>query len=708
MAFSKRAQVGKIVNRQQGGGPSKAGIPSSIGRNSQLIFRLKARSYASPAKKALLYGALIDGPITNSTITLKSLDGTILGITTSTSTGEFSFSSNLLQPNTYYIIETSSGTDTVTNLQIIVGLTLLLKTDSTGNGNIVVSPVSTILQEMIASDVNSLSTLTTEQIDTLVLQNKTLLSNYLSTNSTDIANIETTNFLKTNDVDLYKENAALYSYLMSTSEVAENTLDERQPIVELVNILKGSTSTEPTIRGVLSSELTSYTDSLTVNNNGDTINNLINGINSESSITNINNSLTTSYTNVSYPKQYDWVLTKNIVVDNSAYGVGIDPSGRYLAHTRDQRIPNNGKIVGIIYDLSNNSEVAIPNVTNDTSGELFDLTMNDKYVVVGTNATKTSQTSFAQGKGYVRVYKRTGETWASMIDISGTISGDSFGYGLGLNGDNLIVSAYRSSLYNDASGVTRIYELNSSTNTATQVVADIVGEPGSFLGANDGTAISSKYAVIGSSRSKKVESNTNYSSGKALVYKKGNNGSWTLMQTIYPETKYLNGEKGHFNTDGSVKDPSSAHLTFGFSTSITDEYLAIGAYFYSDVSGSLIKSKTGYVSLYKINAAETNWDYITTFVGEHANGNYGYDIKLTKDFLFVSALNYKNATNVYGMVYVYEKGPYNAWGFKNKLINPLTTSTLTSSFGYKMDMNGEYLAVADGLKNFYLYKKTEL
>jgi hypothetical protein len=59
-------------------------------------------------------------------------------------------------------------------------------------------------------------------------------------------------------------------------------------------------------------------------------------------------------------------------------------------------------------------------------------------------------------------------------------------------------------------------------------------------------------------------------------------------------------------------------------------------------------------------------------------------------------------------VYVYEKGPYNAWGFKNKLINPLTTSALLSSFGYKMDMNGEYLAVTDGIKNVYLYKKTEI
>jgi hypothetical protein len=498
---------------------------------------------------------------------------------------------------------------------------------------------------------------------------------------------------------------------MTTSEVAENALDERQPIVELVSILKGSISSETNIRDVLSSELTSYTDSLTVNNNGDTINDLITGINSQTSITTINTALSNSYTDVSYPKQYDWGVTYNKVVNGNAYGIGIDPSGRYLAYTKIQTEPNRGKIVGIIYDLSNNVEVtSIPNVVNDTSGELFDLTMNDKYVVVGTSIAKTSQTSFANGKGYVRVYKRTGETWVSMIDISGTSSGDGFGYGLGLNGDNLIVSAFKSSLYDDASGVTRIYELNSSSNTATQVVDDIKGEPGKSLGANDGTAISSKYAVVGSSKSIKSESGINYSSGKAIVYKKGTNGRWTFMEIIYPETKYLNGAKGHFNTDGSPKDPSSVTLSFGFSTSITDEYLAIGAYYYSDVSGSLIKSRTGYVSLYKINADETKWEYITTFVGEYANGGYGYDIKLTKDFLFVSALDYKKASKLNGIVYVYEKGPYNAWGFKNKLINPLTTPplSLTSSFGYKMDTNGEYFAVTDSVQNVYVYKKTEL
>ena len=95
MAFSKRAQAGKIVNRPQGGGNSKSGIPSSIGHSSQLIFRLKARSYVSPANnKKAISGSLLEGPISGATVALKALNGTILAITTTDTNGNFSFNSD--------------------------------------------------------------------------------------------------------------------------------------------------------------------------------------------------------------------------------------------------------------------------------------------------------------------------------------------------------------------------------------------------------------------------------------------------------------------------------------------------------------------------------------------------------------------------------------------------------------------------------------
>ena len=713
MAFSKRAQTGKIVNREQNGGHKKSGIPSSIGRNRQLIFKIKSRSYTPQRLNSNQIGGIVlDGPISGATITIKTIaNGTIIGTTVSNSVGEFSFGSNVvLQPNTYYLLESSTGTDTITNLTIEVGLKLFIKTDATGYASVVISPVSTILNEMISLDLNDsdINQLTTEQIDGIVSTNKELLVNYLDTSNNN-NNIETTNFFKTSDVNLYKENAAIYSYLRSTYELtAVGSLDERQPIIELIDIIINAGETnQRTIRGIIASDLSTYSETLTINNSNETISDLITDINNTLTIDDVSTVLSQTYVNVTYPKQYNWTLEKTISTDtDSPYGVGIDPSGRYLTYTK-------GAGKAIILDLSNNNEVLIVRISQDSSGEFFDSTMNHKYVVIGTSSAPSSLNSYANGKGYVRVYKKSNETWVSMIDISGTAYGDAFGYGLGINGDTLIVSAYRSNKYADLSGVTTIYNLDSSNNTAT-VVKEITKPGTKLLGVNDGTAISSKYAVVGCADiSTNVDGGaTEYKTGLAIVYKKNNIGNWELMTEIKPETKYINGEKGHFNANGTIKDPSSATPNFGFSASITDTHLAIGAYNYSDVSGDIIKSKVGSVSLYKINDAET-WDYVTTFVGDVSTGNYGYDIKLTDNFLFVSSVGYKvknDDTKIFGVIYVYEKGPYNSWAFKNKLENPLESidQNRNSKFGYKMDIKDDYLVVTDSYRYVYLYKKNEI
>jgi hypothetical protein len=702
MAFSKRAQAGKIANRPQGGGNSKAGIPSSIGRNRQLVFKLKSRSY-TPSNIKKLNGKMIDGPISGAIVTIKSMNGTLLGTTTTNSVGEFSFNSNSLLPNTYYLIETSSGTDTITNLFIEVGLTLLMKTSADGTANVVLSPVSTILKEMIGT--NNLSELSTSQIDTLVSQNKSALGNYLKTGTDSINNIETTNFFNTNNIDLYKENAAIYSYLRTTYEIEQNIYDERNPITELANALTTGNANNG-IGGLITTNtsFTKYTNNQPLNNGGTTVSQLITEMSTSQTINAVSTTLQTTYTDVEYPKQYNLDLIHTISVPplQSPYGIAIDTTGRFLTYSKG--------VDGFkIKDLSNNAILLdIPGNRITTGSQLgFDLTMNDQFVIVGSNMSSTSTSEFA-GKGYCQIYKKTQAPsyWEYMTTISGETVKDQFGFGMSIYNDELMVSSNARN-YADVSGQVQIFKLNADTDGYSRIF-DISGESErSSLGANNGCSIYENYAVIGSSRAK-YNQNNNISCGKAIVLKKVS-GTWSKMTDIFPPSKYVTGEKGNFNNDGTLRDPSGSSqykIAFGFSVGITNQYLAVGGFFYSDMSGStVLKSCCGAVFLYKLSG--NSWEYLTIFVGDEIKGNYGYDIQITDDFLVVSAFESGKNTAV-GSVYIYERGPYDTWGFKKKIRNPLLGQNLSSSFGYKIDLKTDYLAVTDSNNKMYVYKKNEI
>jgi len=700
MAFSKRAQAGKIVNRPQGGGTSKSGIPSSIGHSRQIVFKLKSRASSSPARKSIR-GNLVDGPISGATVTLKALNGTILGTTITDSNGNFSFNSDTLEPNTYYLLESSSGTDSVTNLQIEVGLTLLMKTGIDKTANVVLSPVSTILKEMI-DNTNVLTNLTTSQIDAVVSQNKTSLNNYLNTGTDSINNIETTNFYTTNNVDLYKENAAIYSYLRSTYEIEYNTYDERYPITELATKL-ATTGTSTSIGGLLTSDntFTKYTNNLTINTNDQTVSNLISTLSNVNTTNSVNSLLQTAYQSVEYPKQYDLQLIKDISGFQS-YGVSIDTTGRFVTHSKSA----NGFYVR---DLS--SDQVIVDVSGISGSQLgFDLTGNDQFIVAASN--RSSVTGPFAGKGYVEIHKRVQNSpfWQYMTTISGETPGDEFGFGMSIHNNELMVSSMNRS-YSDVSGQVQIFSLDASNNTFTRIF-DISGDlVRSLFGANNGCSINAQYAAIGSVRAK-YDLNNSIACGKLTVLKK-TSGTWGKMIDVYPPEKYVTGEKGHYNSNGTIKDPSGSAMSFGFSVGITDTHLAVGGYYYSDMSGNtVLKNRCGAVFLYELSG--NSWEYVTTFLGDDARGDYGYDIQINDDFLVVGAnkTNSNVANNIYsGSVYIYEKGPYNTWGFKKKLQHPLfgnQSNGIIRRFGYKVDLKSDYLVVTDGVNNVYIYKKVEI
>jgi hypothetical protein len=460
------------------------------------------------------------------------------------------------------------------------------------------------------------------------------------------------------------------------------------------------------IGGLLTSDsaFTKYTNNLTIGNTSDqTVTSLISSLSGAANVNSANAVLQAAYQGVEYPKQYDLQLIKDISGIKS-YGVSIDTTGRFVTYSKS----SNGFY---IRDLSDDLIVLdISGISGSQVG--YDLTGNDYFIATGSNISSVGGPF--SGKGYVLIYKKTTEPpyWEYMTTISGETANDQFSFGMSIYNNELMVSSmFRN--YADVSGQVQIFSLDASANTFTRIF-DISGDiPRSILGSNNGCSIHQNYAAIGSSRSGYQSESSPIKCGKVIVLKKDLSGNWTRMVNVDPPEKYVTGEKGHYDLSGTKKDPSGNEMYFGFSVGITDTHLAVGGYYYSDMSGNtVLKSRCGAVFLYELSG--NSWEYVTTFLGDDARGDYGYDIQLSNDFLVVGANNTNSniAGNKYcGSVYVYEKGPYGTWGFKKKLVHPLfnqSSSGTTKTFGYKVDLKENNLVVTDGGNNVYIYKKVEI
>lgn len=182
--------------------------------------------------------------------------------------------------------------------------------------------------------------------------------------------------------------------------------------------------------------------------------------------------------------------------------------------------------------------------------------------------------------------------------------------------------------------------------------------------------------------------------GVVYVYQRGDEGNYTYLNDL---------------TQSEFNDTALSGDSFGFSLSVDEDILAVGAYGRDSGAGS--------VYLYQINEDSlTPIEKLTpTIMDAGDQPNFGYSVSLKGDTLAVGAPKSDDVNNTYsqtGVVYVYTK-EYNqtssSWYFT---LNQTVEHNLSNAyFGMNVKLSESFLSIGatgeNGLQGaYYLYRKS--
>ena len=163
-------------------------------------------------------------------------------------------------------------------------------------------------------------------------------------------------------------------------------------------------------------------------------------------------------------------------------------------------------------------QINAPNANVTAFGQAVTINNSGDIVAIAEN--------WVYGTHIVRTYSRTGNTWASLANISSPSSNNiAFGSAIAIDGNNtLVVGAFRANTNGTFSGAAYVYNSNTGSLLATLLASD--GVAGDNFGAdvnisNDGNTI-----VV-------TAPGVNSTTGAAYVYK-GAGSSWTEVQKLLP------------------------------------------------------------------------------------------------------------------------------------------------------------------------------
>ena len=235
-------------------------------------------------------------------------------------------------------------------------------------------------------------------------------------------------------------------------------------------------------------------------------------------------------------------------------------------------------------------------------------------------------------KGYVQVHKNDNNNWVQMgNDIYGEAAGDHSGWSVALSSDGTIVAigAPRHSGNGAGSGLVRVYEYNSVSESWAQTGSDIDGNAGDGLGRTVAMSDDGKKIAIGAPSG-------NSGRGYVRVFDYAG-GSWVQL--------------------GSDIVGENANDASGWSVAMSSDgaIVAIGAR-QNDGNGSF----SGHVRLYEYHSTSSAWSQVGTDIdGEAADDQSGTRVALSSDGTIVAIGAPQNEGNgvVSGHVRVYQAVP---------------------------------------------------
>ena len=277
----------------------------------------------------------------------------------------------------------------------------------------------------------------------------------------------------------------------------------------------------------------------------------------------------------------------------------------------------------------------------------------DDYIIIGARWEST----YGSEAGGAYIYKNDGSDNWNEIEIlhgSDTTADNNFGWSVSIYGDYAIVGAYHNDTIANNAGAAYIYKNDGSDNwTQITVLHASDAQDNDYFGS--AVSIYGNYAVVGSYG----EDTTALSAGAAYVYKNDGSDNWSEVEILHASD-------------------AAASNAFGYSASINNDYIIIGAY----------DEGPGKAYIFK-NDGSDNWIEVALLqASDGETGDFfGYSVGIWGDFAVVGASAEATYGSSTGAAYIFHNDGSDNWTEMNILYasNPVSYGRLGRSVSIQGD-----------------------
>ncbi len=291
---------------------------------------------------------------------------------------------------------------------------------------------------------------------------------------------------------------------------------------------------------------------------------------------------------------------------------------------------------------------------------------------------------------------------------------DEFGYSVSISGDYAIIGAYLDDDNGDDSGSAYIYKRDGTTWNQQAKITASDGEEDDYFGQY--ASISGDYVVVGA----RGDDDRGASSGSAYIFKRDGT-TWSQQAKImasdgaagnrfgysasisgdyvivgargYDDSGASSGAAYIFKRDGTtwsqqakltVSDDATGDL-FGYSASISGDYALVGAYLDDDCGVS-----SGSAYIFKLD--ETTWGQQAKMTASDGGAidHFGFSVSISGDYATMSAPWDDDTGGDSGSVYTYKRSE-TEWSRQAKLT--ASDGVMYDRFGFSISSSGDYVIV---------------
>ncbi len=275
-----------------------------------------------------------------------------------------------------------------------------------------------------------------------------------------------------------------------------------------------------------------------------------------------------------------------------------------------------------------------------------------------------------QGAAYVFVRNGTSWTMEQKLTASDGMSGSQFGYSVAIDGNTVLIGAFRHRTSNIEKGVAYIFTRVNNTWIQQAQLTDNNGNISNRFGFS--VALDSNTVIIGAPSG---NNETNIANGVVCVFT-GSGASWTQQTRL-------------------TASDARGDEWFGTSVDIDGDSVVVGARY--GFGGSSANSPIGSGSAYVFTRNESNWTQQQKFTAPNSVF-FGNSVSISGDTLIIGSPNDPIGTNdLQGSAYVFVRSN-NQWIRQSRLIS--SANTISDKFGTSVSVNGnKFIVGAPGFDN---------